>query len=35
MILKYPVNYIAITQYFKKGVHNGIDLAWSSAHGGS
>lgn len=34
MILRYPVNYIAITQYFKKGVHNGIDLGWSSAHGG-
>lgn len=35
MILKYPVNYIAITQYYKKGIHNGIDLGWSSAHGGS
>ncbi len=35
MILKYPVNYIAITQYYKKGVHNGIDLGWSSAHGGN
>ncbi len=34
MILKYPVNYIAITQYFKTGVHNGIDLGWNSAHGG-
>lgn len=34
MILRYPVNYIAITQYFKKGVHNGIDLGWSSSHGG-
>ncbi len=35
MKLKYPVNYIAITTYFKKGVHNGIDLGWSSAYGGS
>jgi len=34
MTLKYPVNYIAITQYFKKGVHNGLDLGWSNAHGG-
>lgn len=35
MILKYPVNYIAITQYYKKGIHNGIDLGWSSAYGGN
>lgn len=34
MTLKYPVNYIAITQYFKKGIHNGLDLGWSNAHGG-
>ncbi len=34
MILKYPVNYIAITQYFKTGVHNGIDLGWNSNYGG-
>lgn len=34
MTLKYPVNYIAITQYFKKGVHNGLDLGWSNLHGG-
>lgn len=34
MILKYPVNYIAITQYFKEGGHGGIDLGWSSSHGG-
>lgn len=34
MILRYPVNYIAITQYFKKGVHNGIDLGWNSNYGG-
>lgn len=35
MNLRYPVNYIAITQYYKKGIHNGIDLGWSSAHGGN
>lgn len=34
MILKYPINYIAITQYFKQGKHNGLDLGWSNAHGG-
>ena len=32
--LRYPVNYIAITTYFKKGIHNGIDLGWNSKHGG-
>lgn len=32
--LKYPVNYIAIVTYFKKGTHNGIDLGWNSKHGG-
>ena len=31
---RYPVNYIAITTYFKKGVHNGLDLGWNSKHGG-
>lgn len=31
---RYPVNYIAISTYFKKGVHNGIDLGWNSKHGG-
>lgn len=35
MTLRYPVNYIAITQYYKKNVHNGIDLGWNSAHGGN
>lgn len=35
MTLRYPVNYIAITQYYKKGVHNGIDLGWNSAYGGN
>lgn len=32
--LRYPVNYIAITTYFKKGVHNGLDLGWNSKYGG-
>ncbi len=31
---RYPVNYIAITTYYKKGVHNAIDLGWNSKHGG-
>ena len=31
---RYPVNYIAITTYFIKGEHNGIDLGWNSKHGG-
>lgn len=35
MTLRYPVNYIAITQYYKKNVHNGIDLGWNSAYGGN
>jgi len=34
MILRYPVNYISITQYFKAGVHGGMDLGWASAYGG-
>jgi len=32
--LRYPTNYIAISNYFKKGVHNGVDLAWNSKYGG-
>lgn len=32
--LKYPVDYIAITTYFKKDVHNGLDLGWNSKYGG-
>lgn len=32
--LRYPVNYIAITTYYEKGVHNGLDLGWNSKHGG-
>ena len=35
MTLRYPVNYIAITEYYKKNVHNGLDLGWNSAHGGN
>ena len=31
---RYPVNYIAIVVYFKKGEHNGIDLGWNSKYGG-
>ena len=31
---RYPVDYIAISNYFKKGIHNGVDLAWNSKHGG-
>ena len=31
---RYPVDYIAITTYFIKGEHNGIDLGWNSKHGG-
>lgn len=31
---RYPVNYIAITTYFIKGDHNGLDLGWNSKHGG-
>ena len=31
---RYPVNYIAITTYFIKGEHNGLDLGWNSKHGG-
>lgn len=30
----YPVNYIGITQGFRKGVHNGVDFGWNSKHGG-
>ena len=36
---RYPVNYIAITTYYKKSddpkkKHMGIDLGWNSKHGG-
>lgn len=33
MKYKYPVNYIAITQYFGSS-HKGLDLGWNSKHGG-
>ena len=33
-MFRYPVNYIAITQYFKSGVHNGLDLGWNSNYYG-
>ena len=34
MMFRYPVNYIAITQYFKEGIHNGLDLGWNSNYYG-
>ena len=30
MILKYPVNYIMVVEYFEAGVHNGMDLGWGT-----
>ena len=35
MIHRYPVNYIGITQFFKKGSHYGLDLGWNNNYGGS
>lgn len=35
MKFRYPVNYVSITQEFKQGKHHGLDLGWSSKHGGS
>lgn len=32
--MRYPVNYIAITNDYKKGKHNGLDLGWNSKNGG-
>ncbi len=32
---KYPLNYIGITQAYKKGTHNGIDLGWNRNYGGA
>lgn len=29
-----PKEYVAIGVYFKKGVHNGVDLCWSAKYGG-
>ncbi len=34
MNLKYPLNYIAITEYYRSGVHNGLDLGWNYSYGG-
>ena len=34
MKFRYPVNYIAVTQEFKKGKHHGLDLGWNRNHGG-
>lgn len=34
MILRYPVNFIAVTQYFREGYHSGMDLGWSSQYFG-
>lgn len=33
-MFRYPVNYIAITNYYKSGVHNGLDLGWNSNYYG-
>ena len=33
--MQYPLSYNGITQPFKKGVHNGIDLGWNLLHGGT
>ena len=35
IVLKFPVPYIAITQEYKKNVHNGIDLGWSPKYYGA
>ena len=35
IILKFPVPYIAITQEYKKDVHNGDDLGWSPKYYGA
>lgn len=34
MKFRYPVNYIAVTQEFKKGKHHGLDLGWNRNYGG-
>ena len=34
MMFKYPVNYIAVTQYFTENKHRGMDLGWNSAYFG-
>lgn len=33
-IFRYPVNYVAITKKFIKDEHYGLDLGWSTEHGG-
>ncbi|MBR1653667.1 MAG: M23 family metallopeptidase [Clostridia bacterium] len=33
MTLKYPVDYIGITQAFKQGTHHGLDLGWHDYQG--
>lgn len=35
IVLKFPVSFIAITQEYKKDVHNGVDLGWSSKYYGA
>lgn len=32
--MKAPLKFLGVTQGFKKGVHNGIDLGWNSSKGG-
>lgn len=34
MKFRYPVNYVAITQKYKKGIHHGLDLGWNDKYGG-
>lgn len=34
MIYKLPLHYLAITQTFNKGIHNGIDFGWNSSQDG-
>lgn len=34
MNLRYPVNYIVITQGFSQNKHRGLDLGWNSKYGG-
>lgn len=32
--LRFPVNFIGITQKFKPGIHKGVDLGWNNKYGG-
>ncbi len=34
MKFRYPVNYVAVTQKYKKGIHHGLDLGWNNKYGG-